>query len=102
MRAIRELYLLWCRIPRVAGHLVAVIGISTILAPASVLAQAAAAPQPLSPRNASYTINARLDPGRHTITGDEVLTWRNVTSQPAPTLQFHLYYNAWRDERSTW
>jgi hypothetical protein len=86
----------------VAGHLVAVIGISTILAPASVLAQAAAAPEPLSPRNARDTNNARLDPGRHTIAGDELLTWRNVTAQPTRTLQFHLYYNAWRDERSTW
>lgn len=55
-----------------------------------------------SPRNASYTIAAKLDPSGHRITGEEVLTWRNVASIPAATLQFHLYFNAWRNSRSTW
>jgi hypothetical protein len=59
-------------------------------------------PAALSPRNASYAINARLDPGSRTLTGDELLTWRNLASIPASTLQFHLYYNAWRNTRSTW
>ncbi len=57
---------------------------------------------PLSPRNASYAISARLDPGSRTLTGDELLTWRNTSQRPAATLQFHLYYNAWRNTRSTW
>ena len=39
---------------------------------------------------------------RRTIAGDEILTWRNTTARAAATLQFHLYYNAWRDARSTW
>ena len=56
----------------------------------------------LSPRNASYRISARLDTDNRTITGDQVITWRNISSQPAPTLQFHLYYNAWRDTQSSW
>ncbi len=56
----------------------------------------------LSPRNASYAITARLDPRSRTITGDEMLTWRNISSVPAATLRFHLYYNAWRNTRSTW
>jgi hypothetical protein len=59
-------------------------------------------PDALSPRNASYVINATLDPVNRTITGDEKLTWRNISSVAAPTLQFHLYYNAWRNTRSTW
>jgi hypothetical protein len=57
---------------------------------------------PLSPRNASYVIDAKLDPASRTITGSEVILWRNITSKPATELQFHLYWNAWRDDRSTW
>jgi hypothetical protein len=57
---------------------------------------------PLSPRNASYVIDARLDPANRTITGSEVILWRNITTKPATELQFHLYWNAWRDDRSTW
>lgn len=56
----------------------------------------------LSPRNASYAISARLDPRSRTLTGDELLTWRNISRRPAETLQFHLYYNAWRNTHSTW
>jgi hypothetical protein len=55
-----------------------------------------------SPRNANYSINARLDPATRTITGSEVLTWRNIARAPAPQLRFHLYYNAWRNTDSTW
>ena len=56
---------------------------------------------PRSPRNASYTISARLDPATHTITGSEVIVWRNITKAPARDLQFHLYWNAWKNTRST-
>ena len=56
---------------------------------------------PLSPRNASYTITARLDPATRTITGSETIAWRNITSKPAADLQFHLYWNAWKNTRST-
>jgi hypothetical protein len=65
-------------------------------------AQPSAPRAPLSPRNASYTISASLDPSSRTITGDQLLTWRNTASTPASSLQFHLYYNAWRNPESTW
>ena len=55
-----------------------------------------------SPRNASYAITARLDPKSRTLTGDEILTWRNTSTRAAATLRFHLYYNAWRNTSSTW
>jgi hypothetical protein len=55
----------------------------------------------LSPRNANYTITARLDPATHTITGSETIVWRNITSKAASDLQFHLYWNAWKDAKST-
>jgi hypothetical protein len=60
------------------------------------------APAALSPRNASYLIDVRLDADRRTLTGREVLTWRNISSRPASELRFHLYYNAWKNTRSTW
>ena len=47
-------------------------------------------------------INARLDPASRTLRGEELLTWRNTSTAPAKSLQFHLYYNAWRNGRSTW
>ena len=56
----------------------------------------------LSPRNANYTITARLDPASRTLTGDELVAWRNTSSIPARSLRFHLYYNAWRNTRSSW
>ena len=67
--------------------------------------RAAASPLPpgaLSPRNASYTIAARLDPARRALDGIEVITWRNTASIPASSLRFHLYYNAWRNSASSW
>jgi Peptidase family M1 domain len=56
---------------------------------------------PLSARNASYTITARLDPATRTIAASETIAWRNITHNPAADLQFHLYWNAWKSKRST-
>jgi aminopeptidase N len=56
----------------------------------------------LSPRNANYDIEARLDEIAKTISGRETIRWRNITDQPTSELQFHLYWNAWRDADSTW
>jgi hypothetical protein len=55
-----------------------------------------------SPRNANYSIDVRLDPDSRILTGRAVLTWRNIATVSAPDLRFHLYYNAWRNSRSTW
>jgi hypothetical protein len=59
-------------------------------------------PGALSPRNASYLIDVHLDRGRRTLTGREVLTWRNISPRSVSELRFHLYYNAWKNTRSTW
>ncbi len=61
--------------------------------------QAAAA---LSPRNANYSIDVALDPARRRLSGRELLTWRNTSTISTSELQFHLYYNAWKNTRSTW
>jgi hypothetical protein len=67
-------------------------------APATAPAQAAAR----SPRNANYAITARLEPASRTITADQRLVWRNIANIPATSLRFHLYYNAWRNTKSSW
>src|SRR5581483_9818811 len=51
---------------------------------------------------ANYTIEARLDTARHVITATETIRWQNATATPATELQFHLYWNAWRDDASTY
>ena len=57
---------------------------------------------PLSARNANYTIDVRLDPRARTLNGHETLVWVNTTNAPTRELQFHLYYNAWRSNDSTY
>jgi hypothetical protein len=70
---------------------------------AVVLARAAAADaQPLSPRNANYTIDVKLDTRARTLSARETLVWTNITSVSTNELQFHLYFNAWRNSDSTW
>ena len=56
---------------------------------------------PLSPRNANYTMQVRWDPERKTIEGQQVLRWTNITEHPTSELRYHLYYNAWRNDRSS-
>lgn len=55
-----------------------------------------------SPRNASYQIQVRLDHAARTLKGHETIRWRNISAQPTSELQFHLYWNAWRNLESTW
>lgn len=69
-----------------------------------VLAAALVAAQParISPRNANYTIEVRLDRETKTLVGRQVVTWRNIQAAPTDELWFHLYWNGWRNNRSTW
>ena len=60
------------------------------------------AQEPLSPRNANYTIQVRLDPATKTLEGQEIIHWRNITGASTDELWLHLYYNAWRNTESTW
>ncbi len=56
---------------------------------------------PLSERRVSYTMDVTLDPDARTIKGTERLTWRNPDSVPVDELQFHMYLNAFKDNKST-
>ncbi len=58
-------------------------------------------PKPLSPRLANYQIDVSLDTKTRKLTGREILTWRNPSNAPVNELRFHLYLNAFRNEKST-
>ncbi len=58
-------------------------------------------PDSLSPRITRYKINAVLDPVSKTVKGEVILTWRNPSKDTVSDLQFHLYLNAFKNNRST-
>jgi hypothetical protein len=62
---------------------------------------APAAQAALSTRIANYSIAARYDAQAHTITAQERLTWHNTAPDVAPDLYFHLYLNAFANDRSS-
>jgi hypothetical protein len=78
------------------------------LAIAALAAPAAQQQPPVSPLRqdtndvASYDIDVSLDPAARTLTGREVITWRNPGSIPAYSIRLHLYWNAFRNTNSTW
>lgn len=57
---------------------------------------------PLSPRNANYDIEVTLDPAARTLTGSEVIEWRNIGTMAAYSIRVHLYWNAFRNTNSSW
>jgi Peptidase family M1 domain len=56
---------------------------------------------PLSQRVVAYQVDAKYDPGQHTVDGMETLTYHNLTGQPLIRFPFHLYLNAFQP-KSTW
>ncbi len=57
---------------------------------------------PRSPRSVSYVIDVRLDPAARMLSGRQRLTWTNRSGRATDELWFHLYWNAWRNNRSSW
>ena len=55
----------------------------------------------LSDRVVKYTIDATLDPVKHTVAGREQLTWRNRSNQPVCSIYLHLYLNGFESNGST-
>src|SRR5262245_18925270 len=74
-------------------------GAGAILALALLALPASA--EPLSPRVAKYAIEARLDAVEHVVHGRERIDWRNDSAVPAADLHFHLYLNAFANNRTT-
>lgn len=83
---------------------VAVFLLRGLIAPAVCLAGAcpnAAGADDLAARVASYSISVTLNPEDHTLSASETLNWRNATAHPTTELQFHLYLNGFKNERTT-
>ena len=57
--------------------------------------------KPLSPRIANYKMNVKFNPSTKIIEGSETLTWRNTSSKTIKELRFHMYLNAFKNNRST-
>ena len=57
--------------------------------------------EPLSPRTASYSIRAELDASNHRLVASERILWKNTTANEAAEASFHLYLNAFMNNRST-
>ncbi len=56
---------------------------------------------PVSPPIVEYTMTVSLDPTAKTLDGTERLVWRNPSGDPVPELRFHLYLNAFKNNRTT-
>ena len=54
-----------------------------------------------APRVVDYTIDVQLDPAQKTLAGKERITWTNPSNDQVSDLWFHLYLNAFRNNRST-
>lgn len=73
------------------------------LAPA-LLAAAIASPAaagPRDPQRVDYTIDVNLDTGSHELTGRERVELTNATAKPLEELWWHLYLNAFANDRTT-
>jgi len=55
-----------------------------------------------SDRIVHYTMDVRLNVKTNIIAGSEKLEWKNTTGQPQQEFPFHLYHNAWKNNRSTY
>ena len=55
-----------------------------------------------SARNVNYDIDVTLDPATRTLTGSELITWHNTGAIAAYSIRLHLYWNAFRNTKSTW
>ncbi|MGE5716415.1 MAG: M1 family metallopeptidase [Acidobacteriota bacterium] len=72
--------------------------------PGAVLALVLAAPASAleAPRKiVDYAIDVTVDPEERAVDGRETLKWTNPSDGPVEELRFHLYWNAFRNNRST-
>ncbi len=75
---------------------------SVLLAAMLILAALPAPSQDtFCPQVANYFMDVVLDTDQNLITGKEWVTWTNTSESPASELWFHLYWNAFQNNRST-
>jgi hypothetical protein len=90
------------RIRREIHRLIPTLRLSKQLAllAAAAFAAPVRAATPVSPPVVEYTIRANLDGKTHTIDGEERLVWRNPSDDSVSELRFHLYLNAFKNNRT--
>jgi hypothetical protein len=71
-------------------------GISMVVALQTATTQPA-----LSPRTASYDIELQLDTALHQINARQTLTFKNPSGDTLYTMPFHMYYNAFKNNQTT-
>ncbi|MBR2199742.1 MAG: hypothetical protein IJ894_03195 [Bacteroidales bacterium] len=77
--------------------------LTALFAVAALCTTAQDAYQPLrTTQVASYDIEAKLDPDAKMVSGVEVLTWKNTSSDTISELMFHAYLNAFKNTGSTY
>ncbi|HEY2797606.1 MAG TPA: M1 family metallopeptidase, partial [Thermoanaerobaculia bacterium] len=67
----------------------------------ALAAPALRAAEPVSPPVVEYAITVSLDPAAKTLDGREHLIWRNPSGDAVKELRFHLYLNAFKNNRTT-
>ena len=72
------------------------------LAAAGLAAASVASCAPMVAPVASYRIQCRYDEPKKRIEGSELLEWRNTSEHAVSTLPFHLYLNAFVNNRSSY
>jgi hypothetical protein len=56
--------------------------------------------EPFCPQIANYSMDVSLNTDNHTLTGTEILEWTNNSQVETRELWFHLYWNAFQNDRS--
>ncbi|MDQ6894658.1 MAG: M1 family metallopeptidase [Acidobacteriota bacterium] len=84
-------------IRQIARILRTAVAAAALAIPCSALHAAA----PVRPPVVRYGIRASLDPKTHVVDGTERIVWRNPSDDAVGELRFHLYLNAFKNNRST-
>ncbi len=83
--------------PDMGKHMKKILALACLAALTAGAALSASLTDPV----VSYKFQVRLDPAKKTVAGTEDLTWLNATAAPVSDLQFHLYLNAFKNNRTT-
>ncbi len=66
-----------------------------------IIAMGPPASASMSKHIVNYRIEARLLPDEKAVAGQQILTWLNDSGRPVNDLQFHLYLNAFKNNKTT-
>lgn len=88
-------------LPLPSAHCFLILGMFLLATLPALAQRPTISDRPLSDRRVAYDIVINLDPEQRMLRGTERVVWRNPDRVPVDELQFHLYLNAFKNERST-